>query len=121
MHSEIRVGLIGDFNEQHRAHQAIPRALQAASDGVEIVWVPTDSAGDAKSLAAFDGIWCAPGMPYSNPQGAMAAIRYARVNRTPFLGTSAGFQYAVLEYARNVLGLTEAEHQKADRKAGMPL
>src|SRR5689334_19121042 len=117
MHSEIRVGLIGDFNERHRAHQAIPRALQAASDGVEIVWVPTDSAGDIQSLAGFDGLWCVPGMPYRNADGAIRAIRQARITRTPFLGTSAGFQYTILEYAQNVLGLSEAQHQKTHPKA----
>src|SRR4051812_28030720 len=120
MHSEIRVGLIGDYKEQHRAHQAIPKALQAASEGVELVWIPTDSTEDARVLEGFDGFWCAPGMPYRSAEGAMAAIRYARVTRTPFLGTSAGFQYAILEFARDVLGLTEAEHHKANPKAGLP-
>jgi len=51
----------------------------------------------------------------------MRAIRHARVSRTPFLGTSAGFQYAILEYARDVLGLSDADHQKTNPKAGMPL
>jgi CTP synthase (UTP-ammonia lyase) len=121
MHSEIRVGLIGDYKEQHRAHQAIPRALQAAADGVELVWIPTDSATDQQSLAGFDGFWCVPGMPYRSADGAMAAIRHARVTRTPFLGTSAGFQYAILEFAKDVLGLSEAEHHKANPKARLPL
>ena len=122
MHSGIRIGLIGDFNEQQKAHQAIPKALAAASGGtVEAVWVPTDAAGKGESLAGFDGLWCVPGMPYRDAAGAMKAIRHARVTGTPFLGTSAGFQYAVIEYARNVLGLTEADHQKTNPKAAMPL
>lgn len=121
MHSAIRIGLIGDFTEQHRAHTAIPKALQAASDGIEIVWIPTESAGDSQSLSGFDGFWCVPGMPYRSAEGAMRAIRHARVTRTPFLGTSAGFQYAILEYARDVLGLSEADHQKTNPKSAMPL
>jgi len=60
-------------------------------------------------------------MPYRNPEGALRAIRHARVTRTPFLGTSAGFQYVILEYARNVLGLAEADHQKTNPKTGLPL
>jgi CTP synthase (UTP-ammonia lyase) len=120
MHS-IRIGLIGDFSEQQRAHTAIPRALQATSDGLEIVWIPTDSVGDSQSLAGFDGFWCVPGMPYRSADGAMRAIRHARITRTPFLGTSAGFQYAILEYARDVLGLSQADHQKTDPKSAMPL
>jgi CTP synthase (UTP-ammonia lyase) len=60
-------------------------------------------------------------MPYRNADGALNAIRFARTTRTPFLGTSAGFQYAILEFARNVLGLSEADHQKTNPKAAMPL
>lgn len=120
MHSAIRVGLIGDFNETQRAHQAIPKALQAVSE-VECVWIPTESAGTVQSLAEFDGFWCVPGMPYRSAEGAMRAIRHARRTRTPFLGTSAGFQYAVLEFARDVLGLVDADHQKSNPRASMPL
>ena len=122
MHSSIRVGLIGDLNQQQRAHQAIPKALQAASGGdVEAVWIPTDKVGPAETLAEFDGFWCVPGMPYRNASGAMQAIRHARVTGTPFLGTSAGFQYAVLEFARNALGFADADHQKSNPKAAIPL
>jgi len=119
MHSAIRVGLIGDFNESQRAHQAIPKALQAVSE-VECVWIPTESAG-TDQLAGFDGFWCVPGMPYRSAEGAMRAIRHARMTRTPFMGTSAGFQYAILEFARDVLGLTEADHQKSNPKSTMPV
>ena len=122
MHSATRIGLIGDYNDQQRAHQAIPKALAAASGGeAEAVWIPTDSVGKGSSLDSFDGLWCVPGMPYRDADGAMQAIRHAREKRKPFLGTSAGFQYAVIEFARNVLGLTQADHQKTNPKAGMPL
>jgi CTP synthase (UTP-ammonia lyase) len=117
----MRIGLIGDFNGQ-KAHQAVPKALAAAyPEGVEAVWVPTESASNAESLAGFDGLWCVSGMPYRSADGALRAIRYARMTRTPFLGTSAGFQYTLIEFARNVLGLAEAEHQKSNPKASMPL
>ena len=121
MHSAIRIGLIGDYSEQQRAHAAIPRALQAVSGGIETVWIPTDAAGDSQALATFDGFWCVPGMPYRDAEGAMRAIRHARITRTPFLGTSAGFQYAILEYARDVLGLSDAAHERTHPKSAMPL
>jgi CTP synthase (UTP-ammonia lyase) len=122
MHSGIRIALVGDFNQQQKAHQAIPRALAAASEApAEGVWVPTDSVGNGDSLPAFDGIWCVPGMPYRSAEGALRAIRRARQSRTPFLGTSAGFQYALIEYARNVLGMADADHQKTSPKAATPL
>jgi CTP synthase (UTP-ammonia lyase) len=116
------MGLIGEFNEQQKAHHAIGSALAAASDGkVETSWVSTDSIGDGNSLLEFDGLWCVPGMPYRSADGALTAIHTARSHRIPFLGTSAGFQYALIEYARNVLGFHDADHQKSNPKASMPL
>ena len=121
MHSAIRIALIGDFNQQQKAHEAIPKALALASAGAaEVVWVPTDTIAE-HSLDSFDGLWCVPGMPYRSAAGAIEAIRHARVSGTPFLGTSAGFQYAVVEFARNVLGLAEADHQKTNPKTSMPV
>jgi CTP synthase (UTP-ammonia lyase) len=121
MHSAIRVGLIGDFNQQQKAHQAISKALAASEGAVEGVWVPTDSVGNGESLAGFSGLWCVPGMPYRSAEGAISAIRHARMTRTPFLGTSAGFQYVLIEYARNVLGLAQADHQKSNPNTALPL
>jgi CTP synthase (UTP-ammonia lyase) len=122
MHSSIRVGLLGEFNGQQKAHQAIPKSLAAVSEGgVETTWVSTDSVDKGESLAEFHGLWCVPGMPYRSADGAISAIRYARTSHLPFLGTSAGFQYALIEYARHVLGLTEADHQKINPRAAIPL
>jgi CTP synthase (UTP-ammonia lyase) len=122
MHSAIRVGLLGEFNAQQKAHHAIPKSLAAASEGgVETTWVATDSVEKGESLAEFDGLWCVPGMPYRSADGAISAIRFARTSHVPFLGTSAGFQYALIEYARDVLGMTDADHQKSNPRAAIPL
>ena len=122
MHSSIRVGLLGEFNAQQKAHQAIPKSLAAVSEGgVETTWVSTDSVDKGESLAQFHGLWCVPGMPYRSADGAISAIRFARTSHLPFLGTSAGFQYALIEYARHVLGLAEADHQKINPRAAIPL
>jgi len=121
MHPGTKIALVGDFNETLKAHQAIPRALAASGTPAEGVWVPTDSIANGNSLSEFDGIWCVPGMPYRSAEGALRAIRRAREKRTPFLGTSAGFQYALIEHARNVLGMSDADHQKTNPKAATPL
>ena len=122
MHTGIRIALVGDFNETNKAHQAVPQALAAVTgSSAEGVWVPTDTIATGNSLSEFDGIWCVPGMPYRSADGALRAIRYARESRTPFLGTSAGFQYAMIEHARHVLGLADADHQKTNPKAATPL
>jgi CTP synthase (UTP-ammonia lyase) len=122
MPSETRIGLIGDFNERQKAHFAIPKAIATASEGqAEATWVPTDSIGKGDSLTQFQGIWCVPGMPYRDADGVLRAIRHARISHTPFIGTSAGFQYVLIEFARNVLGLAEADHQKSNPKAAIPI
>ncbi len=62
-----------------------------------------------------------PASPYANTLGAMDAIRCAREQHRPFLGTCGGFQHALLEYARNVGGMREAEHAETDPGAAVAL
>ncbi len=120
MHS-LQIGLIGDRNDDVVAHRAIPLALGMAAEacGVEIepIWVPTDEVGNGAALAEFDGLWCVPASPYRSMEGALTAIRVARERHVPFLGTCGGFQHAVIEYARNVLGWTDAEHAETSPEA----
>ena len=107
---KLRIALVGDYNAQAIAHQAIPEALRLSGE-TEGVWTHTASITNAKSqFADFDGIWCVPASPYENTEGALEAIRFARESGLPFLGTCGGFQHAIIEYARNVCGLTEADH-----------
>src|SRR5215510_3240709 len=121
MISALRIALVGDFNRQQKAHQAIPQVLRAVSNDIECVWVSSESAATGDSLSEFHGIWVVPGMPYRNADGVLRAIRHARLSRTPFVGTSAGFQYALIEYARDVAGLSGADHQKTAPNASIPL
>jgi CTP synthase (UTP-ammonia lyase) len=123
----IRIALIGDFNPEVIAHGAIPPAIKLAASltghSVEAVWVGTATLGRDVSaqLADYDAIWCVPASPYVNAQGALAAIRFAREMGRPFLGTCGGFQHALLEYARNVLGLRDADHAETAPDAAIPL
>lgn len=68
-------------------------------------WLPTDALTETSQLGGFDGIWVVPGAPYRNQSGVYLAVRYAREERVPFLGTCGGFFSALLEYAANVLEL----------------
>ena len=72
-------------------------------------------------LADFDALWCVPYSPYRKAAAVIAAIEYARENELPFLGTCAGCQHAVLEYARNALGLSEADSIEDNPETTMPL
>lgn len=120
-----RIGLIGDYNGTVMAHQAIPRALvlagDAASAPVHYEWVPTEEIDDDSRLQEFDGLWCVPASPYCSMEGALRAIRFAREKGRPFLGTCGGFQHAIIEYARNVLGWADAEHAETAPSAARPV
>lgn len=122
----LRIGLIGDLDPTVTAHQAIPVALEFAARSIgrtlEPTWVHTATLGPdaSRQLSAFAALWCVPASPYENEEGALAAIRFARESKRPFLGTCGGFQHALLEYTRNVLGLRHAEHAETRPEAAMP-
>lgn len=110
----LHVALVGDHDPAVTAHQAIPRALALAAGvlgvDVELHWLPTDAIDAGDPLAGADAVWCVPASPYRSTDGALRAIRAARETGRPFLGTCGGFQHAILEYARAVLGWSDAEH-----------
>ncbi len=110
---QLRIGLVGDRDDNITAHRAIPHALELAARAtgkdVEGIWLATERIGQTR-LDSFDGLWCIPATPYRSTEGALQAITHARRNAQPFLGTCGGFQHALLEYARNVLGWSDAEH-----------
>jgi CTP synthase (UTP-ammonia lyase) len=80
--------------------------------------MPTDELHDAAQLAGFDGLWCVPASPYRSMEGALLGIRHAREQGVPFLGTCGGFQHAMIEYARNVLGWADAAHAEVSPGEG---
>jgi len=118
------IGLIGDFNEEVIAHMAIPRAIELSAQtlniNVEHVWVATENVS-MDVLQTLDAIWCVPVSPYNSIDGALLAIKYGRENSIPFLGTCGGYQHAALEYARHVLGFTQAGNAEVDPNTEMPL
>ena len=116
----LRVALVGDYNSTVIAHQAIPLALDNAAEYVGVTvdydWLPTPEVTSPEDLVGYDAIWCVPASPYQNEDGAFLAIRYARENQIPFLGTCGGFQHAIIEYARNVLDWDDAGHAETNRE-----
>jgi CTP synthase (UTP-ammonia lyase) len=92
--SPLRIGIIGDFNPGSRHHAATNAAIQHAAAAlalpVEITWLPTphlEGERAAASLAPYDGLWCAPGSPYTSMPGALDGIRFARERGKAFIGT----------------------------------
>lgn len=111
------IAIIGDRLSGFEPQDAISGALSDAATQLghpapEVRWIPTELLA-AMGNGILDGasaVWCAPGGPFRNLEGALLGIRWARESRVPFLGTCAGFQHGVIEYARNVLGRSGAAH-----------
>ena len=106
-----RIGIIGDYRPDFPPHPATNISICDASHTlgkcIEYDWLHT---GQSHEYGNYDALWCSPGSPYHRFEEALEGIRYAREHGVPFLGTCAGFQHAVLEYARNVLGIKDATH-----------
>lgn len=116
MSQAVRIGILGDFNPDFRSHHATPDSLQHAARKLNVQvdseWIPTPSLTDAnseKTLETFDGLWAAPGSPFKSFDGMLKGIEFARRRDWPFLGTCAGFQYSLIEFARNLLGIADAD------------
>ena len=121
MADKVTIALVGDYVPSVTAHVAIPQALAKAPGGVSWEWVGTETIGSEADIAGFDAIWCVPASPYLNEAGAITAIRHARETGKPFLGTCGGYQHAVLEFTRNVLGFSEAGNVEVDPECAMPV
>ena len=114
--SEVRIGLVGKYVELHDAYKSIAESfIHAGSRNeckVHIDWIQSEHLADeavvAERLGDLDGILVAPGFGERGIEGKINAIRFARENGIPFLGICLGMQCAVIEYARNVLGLADA-------------
>jgi CTP synthase (UTP-ammonia lyase) len=112
----VRIGILGDFNPDFRSHTATIDSLNHAARKlnltIEIQWIPTPallSSESEKILESFDALWASPGSPYRSFDGMLKGIEFARRRDWPFLGTCGGFQYALIEFARNVLGIADAD------------
>ena len=105
----VRIGIIGDYRPEAPYHTATYAALahSAATLGVvpDVRWFPTPSlAGHGEeTIDSIDGVCVSPGSPYEDLDGVLEAIRCAREAGRPTMGTCAGFQHMVLEYARSVM------------------
>jgi len=120
---EMRIGIAGKYTALRDAYASIIHALEhAATDcgaSVTLEWINTDDIDDDNvaitlSQSRIDGLIVPGGFGYRSTDGKMACIRYARETVMPFLGLCYGFQLAVIEFARNMCGLKEADSAESN-------
>jgi CTP synthase (UTP-ammonia lyase) len=104
-----QIVLLGDRDPGSRTHRELDAAVTLFPAGTRAYWIGTD-APEAARVSEADGLWVVPGSPYRDDAAVYGAITAARTSGQPFLGTCGGFQYAVIEFARNVAGFADADH-----------
>ncbi|HNY03162.1 MAG TPA: CTP synthase [Bacteroidales bacterium] len=125
---EVHVGLVGKYVELKDAYKSINESFIHAgtSNGVRVK-VHTfhsefiDESNVAEKLGKLDGILVAPGFGERGIEGKITAIRFARENKIPFFGICLGMQCAVIEFGRNVLGLTGAHSTEFNKTTPHPV
>ena len=113
---EVNIALVGKYIELQDAYKSIFEAFIHAGAvnecRVNVTPIPSESLTEieeiTQKLENFDGILVAPGFGERGIEGKIKTIRYARENNVPFFGICLGMQCAVIEYARNVLGWSDA-------------
>jgi len=125
-HGEVDIALVGKYDLED-AYISVNEALKHAglekNVDVHVHWVDSDemAANHEERLREADGVIVPGGFGSRGTQGKIEAIRYARENQIPYLGLCLGFQLAVVEFARNVLGLEDAHSAEIDPDTPHPV
>ncbi len=124
----IKVALVGKYVELHDAYKSIHESLiHGATHNqlkLEMNWVHSEKLSDKQIIEQIkqsDAVIIAPGFGVRGTEGKLTAIKYARENKVPLLGICFGMQLAAIEFARNVLGLKDADSTELNPKTTNPV
>jgi CTP synthase len=126
--SEVTIGLIGKYVELQDSYKSILEsfihagAMNEVKVNIRSIHSEYITAQNfEEKMKGLQGILVAPGFGERGIEGKIKAVRYARENNIPFLGICLGMQMAVIEFARNVLGLKEANSTEMDENTPYPV
>jgi CTP synthase len=126
--SKVAIGLIGKYIELQDAYKSILESFIHAGAmnecQVQVINVHSEFITEenvAAKLQGLDGLLVAPGFGNRGVEGKIVAVKYARQNGLPFFGICLGMQMAVIEFARNVLGLKDAHSTEMDPETNDPV
>ncbi|AXE54378.1 CTP synthase [Aurantimicrobium sp. MWH-Uga1] len=126
---EVTIGLVGKYIDLPDAYLSVSEALRAGGFAhrtkVKLRWIPSDDCetpeGAAENLSDLDGICVPGGFGIRGIEGKLGALKFARENGIPTLGLCLGLQCMVIEYARNMAGLTDASSSEFDPDTKTPV
>ncbi len=122
---EVKIAMVGKYVDLAESYKSLNEALHHAGVAnktrVNIEYVDSEKLTDPAGLADSDGILVPHGFGSRGAEGKIAAIRYARENRIPFLGICFGMQLSVIEFARHVAGLEGANSREVDENTPHPV
>ncbi len=124
---QITIGMVGKYVELTESYKSLIEALRHAgihtATRVNIEYVDSEmlESKGTKSLEHFDAILVPGGFGARGTEGKVSAIRYARENKVPYLGICLGMQLAVIEYARDVAGMTDANSTELNPETEHPV
>ncbi len=128
--TEVRVAVVGKYAKHKDAYKSIYEAIDhggiASSANVHVLRIPSEDVEHKPEetralLRSVDGVLVPGGFGERGVEGQIEAVRFARENKLPFLGICLGMQCAVIEFARNVLGMTDANSTEFDKKTEHPV
>ncbi len=126
--SKVTVGLIGKYIELQDAYKSILESFIHAGAmnevKVQVINIHSEfitNENVAEKLDGLDGLLVAPGFGHRGIEGKIIAVQYARENALPFFGICLGMQMAVIEFARNILGLSKAHSTEMDMNTPDPV
>ena len=124
----VEVALVGKYTELPDAYKSINESFIHAGAAnhckVKVHYVAAESLTDenvAEKLGNMSGVFVAPGSGTRGFEGKLVAVRYARENNVPFFGVCLGMESAVVEFARNVLGIKDAHSREMDPQTKNPV
>jgi CTP synthase len=125
---DVTIAVVGKYIKHHDAYKSVYEALQHAGIALnckvhtrKVESEDLEKPGAEQILSAVDGVLVPGGFGYRGIGGKVAAIRFARERKVPFLGLCLGLQCAVIEFARNVLGLEGANSTEFEKNCAHPV
>lgn len=121
----VVIGIVGKYLDHQDAYKSVMEALNHAAIGegyrLEIKNIDSDNLEEIKNLAGCDGYLVPGGFGLRGFEGKIAAAKYCRENHIPYFGICLGMHVMVVEYARNVLGLSDANSTEMDQTTSNPV